>query len=136
MQRPEEVMLSPAEGAALMTRLEQDTWTREDRHVLVQILRMYFWLLFVVQEATFSLKRLRTLLFGAPASARRAPAACSPPVAAPDPEQAASPGATPSCLPLAITPPHAGATGIALGKAGTGRRPIWGRSRSSAAMRS
>jgi rubredoxin len=101
MQRPEEVTLSPAEGAALMTRLEQDTWTREDRQVLVQILRMYFWLLFAVQEATFSLTRLRALLFGAPASARQSSAACAAPAAAPDPEQADSPVAPSPDLPLA-----------------------------------
>jgi rubredoxin len=118
MQRPEEVTLSPADGAALMTRLEQDTWTREDRQVLIQILRMYFWLVFVVQEATFSLKRLRTLLFGAPASARRSPAACATPEAAPAPEQADSPGATPSGLPLAIASPP---------RRGPGHRPGQGR---------
>jgi len=101
-----------------MTRLEQDTWTREDRQVLVQILRMYFWLLFVVQAATFSLKRLRTLLFGAPTSARRSPAACSPPDAASDPEQADSPVATPPGLPLATASPP---------RRGHGHRPGQGR---------
>ncbi len=107
MQRPEEVTLSAAEGAALMMRLEQDTWTREDRQVLIQILRMYFWLVFVVQEAKLSLKRLRTLLFGAPVSARRAPAACATPEAAP--EQADHPGSTPDDLALApASPPRRG----------------------------
>ena len=73
MQRPEEVTRSAAEGAALLTRLAQDTWTQEDRQVLIQILRMDFCLVCVVQEAKLSLKRLRTLLFGAPAAARDRP---------------------------------------------------------------
>ena len=48
MQCPVDVTLSPTEGEALMTRLDHDTCTREDRAVLVQIVRMHFWLLFVV----------------------------------------------------------------------------------------
>jgi len=96
MQCPVDVTLSPTEGEALMTRLDHDTCTREDRAVLVQIVRMHFWLLFVVQEAKLSLKRLRTLLFGAPA--RPTPAA-----PASDPQLAAT--VTPPCAPLPPTPP-------------------------------
>jgi hypothetical protein len=68
MKRPQdEVTLSPAEGAALIERLERNTWSADDRRLLVQVGRWLFWLLFVVQEAKRSLKRLRTLVFGKPA---------------------------------------------------------------------
>ena len=64
MERPDEVHLSRAEGEALRTRLARDTLTAADRRVLDQVLQWYFWLLFALQEATFSLKRLRAMLFG------------------------------------------------------------------------
>ena len=41
--------------------------------MLVQVLRMYFWLLFASQEAKVSLKRLRTMLFGEKPKKRTAP---------------------------------------------------------------
>jgi transposase len=65
MKRPQEVELSREDGEALMKRLEGNALTAEDRHVLGQILRWYFWLLFTLQEAKLSLKRLRVMLFGA-----------------------------------------------------------------------
>ena len=80
MQRPQaELSLSPAEGDALIERLEQNTLSAEDRCVLVQVVRWLFWLVFVVQEAKRSLKRLRTVLFGkgAHVSQSRAPEAAS-----------------------------------------------------------
>src|SRR6266516_2382337 len=64
MKRPEEVQLSREDGEALRTRLADDALTADDRRVLDQVLQWYFWLLFVLQEATFSLKRLRAILFG------------------------------------------------------------------------
>jgi transposase len=64
MERPDEVHLSRAEGEALRTRLARDALTAADRHVLDQVLQWYFWLLFALQEATLSLKRLRILVFG------------------------------------------------------------------------
>ena len=64
MQQPDEVRLNRQEGEALIARLERDALTSEDRRVLVQLIRFYFWLLFALQEARFSLKRLRSLLFG------------------------------------------------------------------------
>jgi hypothetical protein len=70
MQRPpNELHLSPDEGAALIERLEHNTLRAQDRYVLVQVVRWLFWLFFVVQEAKLSLKRLRTLVFGKPALA-------------------------------------------------------------------
>ena len=64
MPQPDEVRLNRAEGEALIERLERNALTLEDRRVLVQLSRFYFWLLFALQEARFSLKRLRRLLFG------------------------------------------------------------------------
>ena len=64
MKRPEEVQLSREDGEALRTRLAGDALTADDRRVLDQVLQWYFWLLFALQEARFSLKRLRGLLFG------------------------------------------------------------------------
>jgi transposase len=64
MKCPEEVKLSREDGEALRQRLAEDTLTATDRRVLDLVLQWYFWLLFALQEATFSLKRLRVMLFG------------------------------------------------------------------------
>jgi transposase len=64
MKRPEDVTLSREEGEALITRLERDALTAEDRRVLVKVLTFYFWLLFALREAKLSLKRLKALVFG------------------------------------------------------------------------
>src|SRR5207253_10507936 len=71
MKRPEQVQLSREDGEALRTRLAGDTLTATDRRVLDLVLQWYFWLLFALQEATFSLKRLRVLLFGAKPHTRK-----------------------------------------------------------------
>src|SRR5215510_8214600 len=64
MERPEEVNLSRTDGEALIERLKGNALTAQDRRVLEQVLRWYFWLLLTVQEARFSLKRLRAMVFG------------------------------------------------------------------------
>ena len=64
MERPEDIHLSRQDGEVLIKRLHRDALTTQDRHVLEQVLRWYFWLLFALQEARFSRKRLRALLFG------------------------------------------------------------------------
>jgi transposase len=64
MKCPEQMQLSHADGEVLRTRLAGDALTADDRRVLDQVLQWYFWLLFALQEATFSLKRLRAMLFG------------------------------------------------------------------------
>src|SRR5215831_15446008 len=73
MERPEDVHLSHQDGEALIERLHRDALTAHDRWVLEQVLRWYFWLLFALQEARFSLKRLRALLFGAQPKKRQGP---------------------------------------------------------------
>jgi transposase len=75
MTCPEQVQLSRADGEALRTRLAGDALTADDRRVLDQVLQWYFWLLFALQEATFSLKRLRVMLFGAKPKQRQQPSA-------------------------------------------------------------
>src|SRR5438445_10535044 len=75
MKCPEEVQLSREDGEALRTRLAGDALTADDRRVLDQVLQWYFWLLFALQEATFSLKRLRVMLFGAKPKQSQQPSA-------------------------------------------------------------
>src|SRR5215470_6139535 len=71
MTCPDKVQLSREDGEALRTRLAGNTLTATDRRVLDLGLQWYFWLLFALQEATFSLKRLRVLLFGAKPHTRK-----------------------------------------------------------------
>ena len=80
MKPPAEVHLSREDGEALRTRLAEDALTAADRRVLDQVLQWYFWLLFALQEATFSLKRLRALVFGE----KRSKPQTSPPGASSD----------------------------------------------------
>ena len=73
MQSPQEVTLSPEEGEALIERLERDALSAADRRLLVQVVRLLFWLLLALQETKLSLKWLRTLVFGRKAKARQTP---------------------------------------------------------------
>lgn len=97
MKCPDPVQLSREDGEALRTRLARDTLTADDRRVLDQVLQWYFWLLLALQEATFSLKRLRALVFGETRSKPQP----SPPGASSD--SSSGPGGTGSA------PAHAGA---------------------------
>jgi transposase len=80
MKCPDKVQLSRADGEALRTRLAGDALTADDRRVLDQVLQWYFWLVFAFQEAKISLSRFRTLLFGMPSKAPKAPASETLPV--------------------------------------------------------
>jgi transposase len=73
MKRPDTIKLSREDGEALRTRLAGNALTADDRRVLDQVLQWYFWLLFAVQEARFSLKRLRAMLFGEKSKKHQAP---------------------------------------------------------------
>jgi transposase len=77
MNRPEDLDLSREDGEALIERLETETWTAEDRQVLIQVVRLYFWLLFALKETKLSLNRFRIMLFGEKAKSRKPPAAAS-----------------------------------------------------------
>jgi transposase len=73
MKRPAEMHLSREDGEALRQRLDNDALTAADRRVLGHVLEWYLWLLFTVQEAKLSLRRLRRLLFGEPPNRRKGP---------------------------------------------------------------
>ena len=64
MKRPESVTLSAQEGEARIERLAAYAPSVSDCQVLIKVLRWHFGLVFALQEAKLSLKRLRTLLFG------------------------------------------------------------------------
>jgi len=64
MKRPDAITLSHEDGEALRQRLNGNALTVDDRRVLDQVLLWYFWLVFALQEAKISLRRLRTLVFG------------------------------------------------------------------------
>jgi transposase len=72
MKRPAEVKLSREDGEALRKRLEGDALTADDRRVLGQVLQWYFWLMFALQEAKLSLKRVGALVFGERPNKRKA----------------------------------------------------------------
>jgi hypothetical protein len=65
MKKPSEsITLSAQEGEALIARVHQSGLSSEDAGVVEQVIRMYFWVVFALQEAKLSVKRLRALLFG------------------------------------------------------------------------
>jgi len=64
MSHPESLSLSAEEGEAIISRLSVYAPSRSDCEILIQVVRLYFWLVVTVQEAKLSLKKLRTLLFG------------------------------------------------------------------------
>jgi hypothetical protein len=61
MKEPEQVKLTQGEGEALIDRIKASDLAEEDRRVLERLIHMYFWLVFVVQEAKLSMKRLKGL---------------------------------------------------------------------------
>ena len=71
MNRPEDLDLSREDGDALIERLETEIWTAEDRQVLIQVVRLYFCLLFALKETQLSLNRFRIMLFGEKAKLRK-----------------------------------------------------------------
>lgn len=77
MNRPEDLHLSREDGEALIERLETETWTAEDRQVLIQVVRLYFWLLFALKETKLSLNRFRLMLFGEKGKSRKPPSEAS-----------------------------------------------------------
>jgi transposase len=58
------VRLSTQEGEAMIGRLSVYAPSRTDGEVLIEVVRWYFWLVWLVQETKLRLKTLRTLLFG------------------------------------------------------------------------
>jgi transposase len=66
-----------------MARLARYAPTRADCDLLIQVMRWYFWLVWTVQEANLSLKRLRTVLFGKVQNMAKSPASQSVSAVAP-----------------------------------------------------
>ena len=64
MRAPERIALSASEGEAIMARLSVYAPSRSDCEICIQVIRLYFWLSAVVDEAKVSMQKLRTLLFG------------------------------------------------------------------------
>jgi hypothetical protein len=65
VQKPaDNVTLSAADGEAMIARLAVYAPSRSDCERLMQVVRWYFWLVWTVQEAKLSLKKLRTLRGG------------------------------------------------------------------------
>jgi transposase len=71
---------SAEDGEALMARVHLSSLPRADAEKVEWVIRMYFYVVFALQEAKLSGKRLRTLLFGTsptPSPAPEASSACS-----------------------------------------------------------
>lgn len=70
-KRPEEVKLSKTEGEELIGRIRSSDLSGDDQHLLVKLIRFYFWLTVALQETKLGIKRLKELLFGKSARRRR-----------------------------------------------------------------
>src|SRR6266849_648834 len=86
-QPAQNVTLSADDGEALIARVHLSNLPRADAGMVEQVIRMYFWVAFALQEAKLSVKRLRDVLFGP----RRTPA--EPPESAPSTTSSAPLGA-------------------------------------------
>lgn len=71
---PPHITLSTQDGEALIARVHESGLSAEDAGVVEQVIRLYFWVIFSLQEAKLSVKRLRTLLFGKGPKAPKPPA--------------------------------------------------------------
>jgi hypothetical protein len=68
--------LRAEDGAALIARVHLSNLPRADAETVEWVIRMYFYVVFALQEAKLSVKRLRSLLFGkSPAPAPQASSA-------------------------------------------------------------
>jgi transposase len=96
--------LSAEDGEALIARVHLSSLPRADAEQVEWVIRMYFYVVFALQEAKLSVKRLRTLLFG------KSP----PPSPALEVSSASSPGdgeGTHASAVLEVDADGAGATG-------------------------
>jgi transposase len=69
--------LSAEDGEALIARVHLSSLPRADAETVEWVIRMYFYVVFALQEAKLSVKRLRTLLFGKSPTPSPAPEASS-----------------------------------------------------------
>src|SRR5216683_858328 len=68
------ITLSSEEGEVLIAQVHQSNVPTAVAGRVEQIIRMYFWVVFALQEAKLSVKRLRNLLFGSSAQPKGRPA--------------------------------------------------------------
>ena len=73
MKRPEPIHLSAEDGEAIIARLTVYAPTPADCELLIVVIRLHFWLMFALQEAKLSLRRLRNVLFGKASTAKEPP---------------------------------------------------------------
>lgn len=73
MSRPDRITLCAEEGEAILARLAVYAPSRADCEILSQVLRLYVWLMWTVEEAKVSIRQLRTLLFGSRRTAKEPP---------------------------------------------------------------
>jgi transposase len=73
MKRPEPIHLSAEDGEAIIARLTVYAPTPADCELLIVVIRLHFWLMFALQEAKLSLRRLRNVLFGKASTAKEQP---------------------------------------------------------------
>src|SRR6266568_3437530 len=65
VQKPEDhLTLNAEDGEALIARVHRSNWPRADAERVEWVIRMYFYVVFALQEAKLSAKRLRSLLCG------------------------------------------------------------------------
>jgi hypothetical protein len=65
LQKPtRQVTLSTQEGEAISGRLSAYAPSHTDCEVLIEVLRWYFWLVWIIGEAQLSINKLRSMLFG------------------------------------------------------------------------
>ena len=75
MKKPvDNLTLSAEDGEALIARVHLSSLPRADAEQVEWVIRMYFYVVFALQEAKLSVKRLRTLLFGKRPTPSPAPA--------------------------------------------------------------
>ena len=68
------ITLSSEEGEGLIAQVQQSNLPAAVAGKVAQIIRMYFWVVFALQEAKLSVKRLRNVLFGSRAQPKDRPA--------------------------------------------------------------
>ena len=83
------ITLSSEEGEVLIAHVHQSNVPVAVAGRVEQIIRMYFWVVFALQEAKLSVKRLRNVLFGSSAQPKARPASEVQATSSEAPEQAA-----------------------------------------------
>jgi transposase len=117
------VTLRSEDGEVLIAQVHQSNLPPASAGRVEYIIRMYFWLVFALQEAKLSVKRLRTLLFGSSAQPEEQPASEASATASEAPGQTAGEGEGASGREAAVVAP----TSEAQPKPKGGHRPGTGR---------